>query len=47
MLAESKLNSIGTLICQVLIDLQISHTELKTIANKKEKYERMENILER
>ena len=40
-LAKSKLNSIETLISQVLIDLEISHEEFKIIVNEKEKYERM------
>ena len=43
MLAKSKLNSIGTLIFQALIDLEISHEELKTVVNEKKKvwkYER-------
>ena len=38
MLAKSKLNRIGTLMSQVLIDLEISHEEFKTIVNEKEKY---------
>ena len=37
MLAKSKLNSIETLISQVLIDLGISHEEYKAIVNEKEK----------
>ena len=41
MLAESKLNSIETLMSQALIDLDISHEKLKTIVNEKEKYEQM------
>ena len=45
MLAKSKINSIETLISQELIDLEISHEELKTIVKEKEKYEKMkENI---
>ena len=32
---NSKLNSIETLISQALIDLEISHEELKTIIKKK------------
>ena len=45
MLAESKLNSIETLMSQALIDLNISHEEFKTIVNEKEKYDQMkENI---
>ena len=39
MLAKSKLNNIETLMSQLLIDLDISHDEFKTIANEKEKYE--------
>ena len=39
MLAKSKLNSIETVISQVLTDLDISHEEFKTIVNEKEKYE--------
>ena len=35
MLTKSKLNSIETLISQVLIDLDIIHKEFKTIVNKK------------
>ena len=41
MLAKIKLNSIETLMSQVLIDLHISHEELKTIINDKEKHEQM------
>ena len=41
MLAKNKLNSIETLISQVLIDLETSHEEFETILNEKEKYERM------
>ena len=41
MLAKSKLNSIEALMSQVLIDLDISHEEFKTIFNEKEKYEQM------
>ena len=45
MLAKSKLDSSETITSQVMIDLKISHEELKTTANEKEKYERMkENI---
>ena len=35
MLARSKLNSIGALISQALIDSDISHEEYKTIIMKK------------
>ena len=43
MLAESKLNSIETLACQALIDMEISHEEFITILKKKIniKYEKM------
>ena len=41
MLAKSKLNSIGTLMPQASIDLEINHEEFKTIVNEKEKYEQM------
>ena len=37
MLAQSKLDSIETLISQALIDLEISHEEYKQIVNEKEK----------
>ena len=43
MLAKSKLNSIKNLMSQVLIDLNISHEEFKTIVNEKEKYEQMKD----
>ena len=41
MLAESKFNSIETLIPQTLNDLDISHKEFITIFKEKDKYERM------
>ena len=41
MLAESKLNSIESLISQALNDLDISHQEFIIIFNEKDKYERM------
>ena len=41
MLAESKLNSIESLISQALNDLDISHEEFIIILNEKDKYERM------
>ena len=41
MLAKTKLNSIETLMYQVLIDLDISHKEFKTIVKEKEKYEKL------
>ena len=45
MLAKSKLNSIETLIFQALTDMDISHEELVTILNEKDKYERMKDKL--
>ena len=41
MLAESKFNSIETLISQALNDLDISHEEFIMILNEKDKYEKM------
>ena len=41
MLAESKFNSIETLISQALGDLDISHEEVIMILKEKDKYERM------
>ena len=41
MSAESKFNSIETLISQALIDLDISHEEFIRILNEKGKYEKM------
>ena len=41
MLAKSKLNSIDTLISQVLIDMDISHEEFVTILREKDRYEMM------
>ena len=38
MLANSKLNSIESLMSQALIDLDISHEEFKIIVGEKEKY---------
>ena len=45
MLAKKKLNSIETLMSQVLIGLDISHEEFKTIVNEKEKFEQMEESI--
>ena len=45
MLAESKLNSIETLISQALIDMEISHEEFVSIFKKKDKYEKMKENL--
>ena len=41
MLAESKFNSIETLISQALGDLNISHKEFATIFKEKDRYEKM------
>ena len=41
MLAESKFNTIETLISQALNDLDITHEEFKMILNEKDKYEGM------
>ena len=38
-LAKSKLNSIETLVSQALIDMEISHEELATILNERDKDE--------
>ena len=40
-LAKSKLNSMEILISEAVLDFEISHEEFKTIANEKEKYEKM------
>ena len=45
MLAKSKLNSIGTLISQALIDLNISHEEFIRVLKKQDKYERTKENL--
>ena len=45
MLAKSKLNEIETLVSQALIDMEISHEELVTILNERDKYEKMKENL--
>ena len=45
MLAQSKLNSIETLISQALIDLDISREEFRAIVNEKEKYEQIKESI--
>ena len=45
MLVKSKLNSIETLISQILIDLDISHEEFIKILKEKDKYEKMKENL--
>ena len=44
-LAKSKLNSFDTLICQALIDMDISHEEFITILKEKDRYEMMKDNL--
>ena len=46
MLAKSKYNSIEALISQVLNDIDISHKEIITILNEKDKYEKMKKDIE-
>ena len=41
LLAKKKLNSHGTLVSQVLIDLEITHEEYKSIINEEENYRRL------
>ena len=41
MLAKSKLNSIETLVFQVLTDMERSHEEFNAIIRETQKYERM------
>ena len=45
MLANGKLNSIETVLSQALIDLEISHSEFKTITKKKEKHEKIKESI--
>ena len=45
MLTKSKLNSIDTLISEVLIDMDISHEEFITFLNEKDRYEMMKDTL--
>ena len=45
MLAKSKPNSIGTVISQALIDMEIIHEEFITILKEKDKYEKMKDNL--
>ena len=45
MLAESKFNSIETLMSQALNDLNISHEEFIMILKEKDRYERMKHNL--
>ena len=43
--ANSKLNSIESLMSQALIDLDISHEEFKTTVNEKGKYDQMKESI--
>ena len=45
MLAKSKLNSIETLVFQVLTDVERSHEEFNAIIWETQKYERMKEIM--
>ena len=45
MLANSKLNSIETLISQALIDMDVSHEEFVTILKEKSQYEKIKRNL--
>ena len=45
MLAKRKLNSVETLISQVLIGMEISHEDFITILNEIDKYEMMKDNL--
>ena len=45
MMAKSKLNSIETLISQVLTDMEISHEEFVMILKEKDKYEKTKENL--
>ena len=45
MLAESKFNSIGTLMSQALGDLDISHEKFIMILKEKDRYERKYNLI--
>ena len=47
MFAKSKVNSIGTLISQALIDMYISHEEFITTLKEKDKYEMMKDNLKK
>ena len=44
-MANSKLNSIETLLSQALIDMEISHEEFITILKEKDKYEKIKDNL--
>ena len=45
MLAKGKLNSIETLVAQVLIDMEIIHGEFISIFKEKDKYEKIKEIV--
>ena len=44
MFVKSKLNNIGTLVSQALIDMDISHEEFNTIMKEKGKYKKMKKM---
>ena len=44
MLVKNILNTIENLMLQALIDLDINHEELKTIANEKEMYQQAKKM---
>ena len=44
-MAKSKLNSIETLVSQVLIDMEMSHEEFITILKEKDRYEKIKDNL--
>ena len=45
MLAKSKLNSTETLVCQALINIEISHEKFVIILKGKDKYEKMNKYI--
>ena len=45
MFANSKLNSIETLMSQASKNLEISHEEFKTVVNYKENYDQMKESI--
>ena len=44
-MAKSKLNSIETLVSQVLADMEITHQEFVTILKEKDKYKKIKENL--
>ena len=45
MLAKGKLSNIETLISQALTDVEVSHEEVTTTLDEKDKYEKMKDNL--